>query len=210
MDALLAYRWPGNIRELKNVIERVVLKAGGPHHPADRSADRRRPDRGDSVLGLVRRRRPWRHARRRADELAALMLTNGESFWSVVYPLFMSRDLTRTDLRKIIQIGLETHERQLPLAGPAVQHADRGLQAVPELPPQARLPPAVPAVPRGSRAPPLDTRSRAGRGESVIRGQALLFHTITSPIATTSPAPNAMSTVGESHSKSDCARYACA
>ena len=29
MDALLAYRWPGNIRELKNVIERVVLKTGG-------------------------------------------------------------------------------------------------------------------------------------------------------------------------------------
>src|SRR5581483_964702 len=29
MDALLTYRWPGNIRELKNVIERTVLKASG-------------------------------------------------------------------------------------------------------------------------------------------------------------------------------------
>ena len=28
MDALMAYRWPGNIRELKNVVERMVLKAG--------------------------------------------------------------------------------------------------------------------------------------------------------------------------------------
>src|SRR5581483_3091297 len=28
-DALTAYRWPGNIRELKNVIERLVLKAAG-------------------------------------------------------------------------------------------------------------------------------------------------------------------------------------
>ena len=36
------------------------------------------------------------------------MLKHGESFWSVVYPLFMSRDLTRADLRKIIQIGLES------------------------------------------------------------------------------------------------------
>ena len=52
------------------------------------------------------------------------MLSKGESFWSAVYPLFMSRDLTRTDLRKIVQIGLETHERQLPLARAAVQHAD--------------------------------------------------------------------------------------
>ena len=43
----------------------------------------------------------------RAEELAALMLKQGESFWAVVYPPFMSRDLTRTDLRKIVQIGLE-------------------------------------------------------------------------------------------------------
>ena len=35
------------------------------------------------------------------------MLKQGESFWAVVYPLFMSRDLTRADLRKIVQIGLE-------------------------------------------------------------------------------------------------------
>jgi hypothetical protein len=42
------------------------------------------------------------------DELAARMLKHGESFWSVVYPLFMSRDLTRADLRKIIKIGLES------------------------------------------------------------------------------------------------------
>ena len=35
------------------------------------------------------------------------MLQQGESFWSAVYPVFMSRDLTRDDLRKIVQIGLE-------------------------------------------------------------------------------------------------------
>jgi hypothetical protein len=36
------------------------------------------------------------------------MLQLGESFWSVVYPFFMSRDLTRDDLRRIVQIGLES------------------------------------------------------------------------------------------------------
>jgi hypothetical protein len=36
------------------------------------------------------------------------MLTKGESFWSAVYPIFMSRDLTRTELRKIVQMGLES------------------------------------------------------------------------------------------------------
>src|SRR3954466_8591047 len=30
MDVLVGYRWPGNIRELKNVVERIVLKAPGP------------------------------------------------------------------------------------------------------------------------------------------------------------------------------------
>ena len=42
------------------------------------------------------------------DELAARMLERGESFWTVVYPMFMARDLTRDDLRKIVQIGLES------------------------------------------------------------------------------------------------------
>ena len=35
------------------------------------------------------------------------MLRHGESFWSAVYPVFMARDLTRDDLRRIIEIGLE-------------------------------------------------------------------------------------------------------
>ena len=35
------------------------------------------------------------------------MTVNGESFWSVVYEPFMSRDLTRHDLRAIVSRGLE-------------------------------------------------------------------------------------------------------
>ncbi len=35
------------------------------------------------------------------------MTKGGESFWSVVYPTFMARDLTRNDLRKLVQLGLE-------------------------------------------------------------------------------------------------------
>ena len=42
-----------------------------------------------------------------AEDLAARMIEHGESFWSTVYPLFMSRDLTREDVRKIVRIGLE-------------------------------------------------------------------------------------------------------
>jgi transcriptional regulator with GAF, ATPase, and Fis domain len=105
LAVLAAYRWPGNVRELKNVIERVVLKNGGRLvRPADlpvevtRSGDQPRtpgiPDSGGAATTL-------------ADELATRMLKRGESFWAAVYPTFMSRDLTRSDLRRIVQIGLE-------------------------------------------------------------------------------------------------------
>jgi transcriptional regulator with GAF, ATPase, and Fis domain len=105
MDALLGYRWPGNIRELKNVVERIVLKAHGQNvRSSDLPSDVVRPGAITSTAtgaGAVPQTSP-------ADELAALMLKRGESFWSAVYPMFMSRDLTRAELRKIVQIGLES------------------------------------------------------------------------------------------------------
>jgi hypothetical protein len=36
------------------------------------------------------------------------MLDRGQSFWSAVYPLFIARDITRADLRRIVEMGLET------------------------------------------------------------------------------------------------------
>jgi transcriptional regulator with GAF, ATPase, and Fis domain len=110
MDALVAYRWPGNIRELKNVIERIVLKSSG--HPS-RHADLPGEDVRSAALGAaaamaVEPRVNGTPKPSTAEELAGLMLQNGESFWSAVYPMFMARDLTRADLRKIIQIGLES------------------------------------------------------------------------------------------------------
>jgi transcriptional regulator with GAF, ATPase, and Fis domain len=106
MDALMAHRWPGNIRELRNVVERVVLKVNGrPVRPADLPPDVFGPTR---TAASAETPAPASTAPSPVDELAGRMLKDGESFWSVVYPLFMSRDLTRTDLRKIIKIGLES------------------------------------------------------------------------------------------------------
>jgi transcriptional regulator with GAF, ATPase, and Fis domain len=116
MDALLAYRWPGNIRELKNVVERIVLRSAGRAVTAadlppeilrtpvssvavaESHAPAAAAEMAEATLGNAGR----------ADELASAMIKQGESFWSAVYPIFMSRDLTRTDLRRIVQIGLET------------------------------------------------------------------------------------------------------
>jgi transcriptional regulator with GAF, ATPase, and Fis domain len=108
MEALMAYRWPGNIRELKNVVERIVVKArGNAIHHGDLPFDIVRSG-AVTPAGTSNRadsREPARPSQ--AEELADTMLKQGESFWAAVHPLFMSRDLTRTDLRKIIQIGLE-------------------------------------------------------------------------------------------------------
>ncbi len=110
MDVLMAHRWPGNIRELKNVIERLVLKANGQLiRPADLPSDVFKPlvDAADAQpRDAQQAKKP--DQRSAGDDLAARMLQQGESFWSVVYPVFMSRDLTRDDLRKIVQIGLES------------------------------------------------------------------------------------------------------
>jgi hypothetical protein len=42
-----------------------------------------------------------------ADMLFERMVNGGESFWSCVYAPFMSRDLTRDDLRTVVRKGLE-------------------------------------------------------------------------------------------------------
>ena len=108
MDALVGYRWPGNIRELKNVVERIVLKTTGRVvRPTDLPGDVLKtsptgpvPAVSELVAGSARPSP--------AEELTMQMLSKGESFWSAVYPIFMSRDLTRNDLRKIVQMGLES------------------------------------------------------------------------------------------------------
>ena len=108
MDALASYRWPGNIRELKNVVERVVVKSsGGTVQHADLPFDvvRSAAVRPSASSAASDPEQPQRTSQ--AEQLAELMLKHGESFWAVVHPLFMARDLTRADLRRIVQIGLE-------------------------------------------------------------------------------------------------------
>jgi transcriptional regulator with GAF, ATPase, and Fis domain len=109
MAALVGYRWPGNVRELKNVMERVVLKAGGrPVEARDLPVEVIRGEAASTLARLGRLDGLDPIVASRADELAAQMLTGGESFWSAVFPAFKSRDLTRADLRRIVQLGLES------------------------------------------------------------------------------------------------------
>ena len=105
MDGFVNYRWPGNIRELKNVVERVVLKTAGhtvrqSDLPVEILKSQMAAESRVAVDGSPQ-------TTSKGEELATRMMTGGESFWSAVYPLFMARDITRHDLRQIVQIGLE-------------------------------------------------------------------------------------------------------
>ena len=42
-----------------------------------------------------------------AEVLWEQMTVDGQSFWTAVYPLFIDRELTKTDLRQLIKAGLQ-------------------------------------------------------------------------------------------------------
>ena len=106
LERLKGYRWPGNIRQLKNIAERLSVAGGaGPI-----TVDELPPE----VQGSVPEDLPSNDASAmtppRAGEILDRMLVGGESFWSAVYGPFMTRDLTRDDVRDIVRKGLhKTH-----------------------------------------------------------------------------------------------------
>jgi DNA-binding NtrC family response regulator len=104
LETLVEHPWPGNVRELKNIVERIVIR----HQSGE-------VDRADLPLEVLRSMPapvvvpPPVHktARSVPEGLFDQMVTGRQSFWSVVYAPFISRDLTRDDLRAIVRKGLE-------------------------------------------------------------------------------------------------------
>jgi DNA-binding NtrC family response regulator len=100
---LVAYDWPGNVRELKNVVERLMSRE---HSGAISEADLPHEISGPGpALSSVEGESDA--SRRTSDVLFARICERGESFWSVAYDPFMSRDLTRDDLRALVSHGLQ-------------------------------------------------------------------------------------------------------
>jgi transcriptional regulator with GAF, ATPase, and Fis domain len=92
------YPWPGNVRELLNVVEQLVwLCQTGVVDPDILPVSMRR----SGLMSPVKDRR-----RQMADDLYDALTENGASFWETVYPLFLSRDITRHDLRELVRRGL--------------------------------------------------------------------------------------------------------
>jgi transcriptional regulator with PAS, ATPase and Fis domain len=102
LAVLCAHDWPGNVRELQNVIERVVVT--GRHEvaiPDDLPMEIRRPA-GNGAS------RPRRERRRTiADDLYKQLVDERQSFWTTVYPLYMQREISRSNMRDLVRKGLE-------------------------------------------------------------------------------------------------------
>jgi DNA-binding NtrC family response regulator len=101
---LTASDWPGNVRQVRNVAERLVLKAkDGVITIADLPREVLSPYAPNSEPVDP-------HVRPVCEQLFDRMVRGGETFWAVVYEPFMLRDLTRDDLRAIVRHGLNlTH-----------------------------------------------------------------------------------------------------
>jgi transcriptional regulator with PAS, ATPase and Fis domain len=101
MILLQRYRWPGNIRELQNVMEQAMWFADremidvGHLPPTVKTA-------GEALLPMRERRRQT------ADDLYDALVTGGYSFWEHIHPIFLSRDITRHDIRELVVRGLRT------------------------------------------------------------------------------------------------------
>ena len=103
--ALEAYRWPGNVRELQNLVEQLVsLTARDAIELDDLPAAIRQCGAPSPATGGAERRRAV------ADQLFAQVASGASDFWRTVYEPFMSRDLTRNDLRLLIATALSASD----------------------------------------------------------------------------------------------------
>ncbi|MGE0594342.1 MAG: sigma-54 interaction domain-containing protein [Vicinamibacterales bacterium] len=100
MERLEAYRWPGNVRELQNVVEQMVTMSLGDEITLEALPEFVVARQPGAML-------PARERRRRiSDDLYDGLISGGYRFWEHVHPMFMSRDVTRADLRQLIRRGL--------------------------------------------------------------------------------------------------------
>jgi transcriptional regulator with PAS, ATPase and Fis domain len=101
IQVLSEYPWPGNVRELENAIERLVVTVAAETITVKDLPPELQVQRHVAV-------RP-KHERRRtvADDLYKKLVEEHESFWNIVYPLYMRREITRGNVRDLVRKGLE-------------------------------------------------------------------------------------------------------
>jgi two-component system NtrC family response regulator len=101
MDRLCEYHWPGNVRQVENIVERLVVT--GRHDVIDVR------DLPHEVLTPQQYGIKPAFERRRtvAEDLFKRLVSERQSFWETVYPLYMNREITRANVRELVHKGLE-------------------------------------------------------------------------------------------------------
>jgi transcriptional regulator with PAS, ATPase and Fis domain len=98
--ALQSFPWPGNVRQLQNVVQRLAITGGdGPITAADLPSD---IPRQIPVVAAAPRER-----RRAVADVLYERLTEGMTFWTAVYTPYVEHEITRGDLRSLIERGLK-------------------------------------------------------------------------------------------------------
>jgi transcriptional regulator with AAA-type ATPase domain len=87
------------VRELRNAVEQAVWRTDEEVIPVEALPEA--VTAADATILLQQDRRS-----RTADELYEALVGAGYSFWDHVHPLFLSRDITRHDLRELVRLGL--------------------------------------------------------------------------------------------------------
>ena len=97
---LSRFAWPGNVRQLQNVIERLVVVGQNDvidvnDLPTDLRTHADEPAAAAKApLSVV-------------EEMYKRLTVDQQSFWIAVYPLYMQREITKTDVRDLVRKGLE-------------------------------------------------------------------------------------------------------
>ena len=102
-QVLERYSWPGNIRELMNVVEQLIFLTAADVVTVDDLPAQLR-------ISVAPPRDQVERRRGIADDLYEGLVSGRYAFWDHVYTRFLSRDLTRNDLRLVIRKGLEAAE----------------------------------------------------------------------------------------------------
>jgi len=106
-EILSTYRWPGNVRELKNVVERMVVRQTRDEIGPDELPSEILDAHTFGQTRVLLKAEAAVETKSRVEMLWDRMVVNGESFWVAVYPAFIDRELTKSDLRQLIKAGLQ-------------------------------------------------------------------------------------------------------
>jgi two-component system response regulator HydG len=101
LAVLTEHNWPGNVRELENVIERLVVTGRSETLRVGDLPIELRTQPGAPPQAMRERRKTI------SDDLYRRVVKEGESFWTVVYPLYMQREITKANVREVVRRGLE-------------------------------------------------------------------------------------------------------